>query len=302
MARARSLQSRLSSALAMLLCARPGGGTAGVVLRRNSVAPQGRRCGRAIRHRPPRRTVRCRPWGRVGIRGPPSLPASAPTGPSAPTRGRAHAAPPVPAVPDSAPRASAAARLRWIAVWPDRPSRALGERSDASRPARTAANAADQSGALSGLLAPTATPAARATQLPSQRLLLAKGAFIDCTLETAIDSSLPGMTTCITATDTFSVDGKVVLLERGSKLIGETRGQVQQGSCAAVRAVDRGADADRSGGATGLPGHGRAGSLRPGRGGGSAFLATVRCGHPDFAGGWRRPGGTALRRIRHRHL
>jgi type IV secretion system protein VirB10 len=48
-------------------------------------------------------------------------------------------------------------------------------------------------------------------------------------LETAIDSSLPGMTTCITATDTFSADGTVVLLERGTKLIGETRGQVQQG-------------------------------------------------------------------------
>ena len=37
------------------------------------------------------------------------------------------------------------------------------------------------------------------------------------------------MTTCITATDTFSADGKVVLLERGTKLVGETRGQVQQG-------------------------------------------------------------------------
>ncbi len=37
------------------------------------------------------------------------------------------------------------------------------------------------------------------------------------------------MTTCITATDTFSVDGNVVLLERGSKLVGETRGEVQQG-------------------------------------------------------------------------
>ncbi len=73
-------------------------------------------------------------------------------------------------------------------------------------------------------------PATQAHNLPSQQLLLAKGAFIDCTLETAIDSSLPGMTTCITATDTFGVDGKVVLLERGSKLIGETRGQVQQGS------------------------------------------------------------------------
>jgi type IV secretory pathway VirB10-like protein len=66
--------------------------------------------------------------------------------------------------------------------------------------------------------------------LPTQRLLLPKGAFIDCTLETAIDSTLPGMTTCITATDTFSVDGKVVLLERGTKLVGETRGEVQQGS------------------------------------------------------------------------
>jgi type IV secretion system protein VirB10 len=58
---------------------------------------------------------------------------------------------------------------------------------------------------------------------------LAKGAFIDCTLETAIDSSLPGMTTCITATDVWSEDGSVVLLERGTKLVGETRGEVAQG-------------------------------------------------------------------------
>ncbi|HEX9473150.1 MAG TPA: type IV secretion system protein VirB10 [Steroidobacteraceae bacterium] len=65
--------------------------------------------------------------------------------------------------------------------------------------------------------------------MPSRRLLLGKGAFIDCTLETAIDSTLPGLTTCVTATDTFGVDGDVVLLERGTKLIGETRGQVQQG-------------------------------------------------------------------------
>jgi type IV secretion system protein VirB10 len=71
---------------------------------------------------------------------------------------------------------------------------------------------------------------ARAELLPSMRLLLPKGAFIDCTLETAIDSTLPGMTTCITATDTFGADGKVVLLERGTKLVGETRGQVQQGT------------------------------------------------------------------------
>ncbi len=85
-------------------------------------------------------------------------------------------------------------------------------------------------GDFDSLLRPSATPAARAQVLPTQTLLLPKGAFIDCTLETAIDSTLAGMTTCVTATDTFGADGKGVLLERGTKLVGETRGQVRQGS------------------------------------------------------------------------
>lgn len=91
-------------------------------------------------------------------------------------------------------------------------------------------SATGSSQTLNGLLQPTITPAQAASVLPTRRFLLAKGAFIDCTLETAIDSTLPGMTTCITATDTFSADGTVVLLERGTKLVGETRGEVQQGS------------------------------------------------------------------------
>ena len=83
--------------------------------------------------------------------------------------------------------------------------------------------------ALRTLLSPDVLSATRAQILPTQRLLLPKGTFIDCTLETAIDSTLPGMTTCITATDTFGADGTVVLLERGTKLIGETRGAMSQG-------------------------------------------------------------------------
>ncbi|MGO9512383.1 MAG: type IV secretion system protein VirB10 [Steroidobacteraceae bacterium] len=92
------------------------------------------------------------------------------------------------------------------------------------------AAAPQEPGELSALLRPSVATAVRAQVLPAQRLLLPKGAFIDCTLETAIDSTLPGMTTCVMATDAFGVDGSVVLLERGTKLIGETRGQVQQGS------------------------------------------------------------------------
>jgi type IV secretion system protein VirB10 len=106
---------------------------------------------------------------------------------------------------------------------------AVGEEGRAAQ-APPMARTASSDSALTGLLRPTVTPAVRAQVLPTERLLLPKGAFIDCTLETAIDSTLPGMTTCVTATDTFSVDGQVVLLERGTKLVGETRGEVQQGS------------------------------------------------------------------------
>jgi type IV secretion system protein VirB10 len=94
----------------------------------------------------------------------------------------------------------------------------------------SAAALPQEPGELAALMRPSVTTAVRAQVLPTQRLLLPKGAFLDCTLETAIDSTLPGMTTCVMATDTFGVDGQVVLLERGTKLVGETRGQVQQGS------------------------------------------------------------------------
>lgn len=98
----------------------------------------------------------------------------------------------------------------------------------AGSPARVPANGGSQD-ELGALLQPHVLSATSAQILPTQRLLLPKGTFIDCTLETAIDSTFPGMTTCITATDTFGADGTVVLLERGTRLIGETGGGVRQG-------------------------------------------------------------------------
>jgi type IV secretion system protein VirB10 len=84
-------------------------------------------------------------------------------------------------------------------------------------------------GQLSSYLTPSVASASRAQVLATRRFIIPKGNFLDCTLETAINSELPGMTTCVTAFDIFGADGKVVLLERGSKLVGETRGQVAQG-------------------------------------------------------------------------
>ena len=84
-------------------------------------------------------------------------------------------------------------------------------------------------GNLAANLKPTPTAAVAAQTLPTRRLLLPKGAFIDCTLETAIDSTYEGMTTCIGASDVYGADGKVVLLERGTKYVGEQRGSPRQG-------------------------------------------------------------------------
>lgn len=102
---------------------------------------------------------------------------------------------------------------------------------DSSMPAELpmSGSVARAPGALGALLEPSVLPAAAASVLPTRRLLLPKGSSIDCTLETAIDSTLPGLALCITAADTFGADGQVVLLERGTRLIGETRGEVGRG-------------------------------------------------------------------------
>jgi type IV secretion system protein VirB10 len=82
---------------------------------------------------------------------------------------------------------------------------------------------------LGSLLKPTLTATTHAQVLPTLTYLIPKGAKGDCTLETAIDSQLPGMVTCVLAFDIFGADGNVVMLERGTTLNGETRSVVQQG-------------------------------------------------------------------------
>lgn len=83
--------------------------------------------------------------------------------------------------------------------------------------------------ALSKNLVASATPKASATLLGDRNFLLTKGTFIDATLESAMDSSVPGMVSALVASDVYSANGHVVLLERGTKLTGEYRGTIQPG-------------------------------------------------------------------------
>lgn len=76
-------------------------------------------------------------------------------------------------------------------------------------------------GPLGKLFASTRTEAIAAGNLSDRSMTLAKGSFIDCVLQTRIDTTVPGMATCVVTRNVFSDNGKVVLIERGSTVTGE---------------------------------------------------------------------------------
>ncbi len=61
----------------------------------------------------------------------------------------------------------------------------------------------------------------RATQNRRIDALVAQGTMIRGVLETAIQSDLPGMVRAVTTEDVWSFDGRRVLIEKGTRLIGE---------------------------------------------------------------------------------
>ena len=74
---------------------------------------------------------------------------------------------------------------------------------------------------LSNALTATRTTEVSASLLPDPDMTLTQGMFLDCILQTALSSEVPGMTSCVLARNVYSTNGKVLLLERGSRLVGQ---------------------------------------------------------------------------------
>lgn len=69
----------------------------------------------------------------------------------------------------------------------------------------------------------------RAARLPDRNFLIVAGANIPCLLQTAMDTTTPGYVSCLIPRDVLSDNGAVVLMEKGTKVLGEYRSSLRQG-------------------------------------------------------------------------
>ena len=69
----------------------------------------------------------------------------------------------------------------------------------------------------------------QARSLPDRNFLITAGSFIPCVLQTAMDSSQPGYVSCILPRNVYSDNGRVVLMEKGTKIFGEYQGGLNRG-------------------------------------------------------------------------
>ena len=82
---------------------------------------------------------------------------------------------------------------------------------------------------LASKLHATILAGTKATVLRHPEFIVTMGTLIPCTLQTAMDSSAPGIGTCVTQQDVLGSTGSVVLMERGTRIVGEYSSHMVQG-------------------------------------------------------------------------
>ena len=160
---------------------------------------------------------------------------------------------------------------------PETPDRAAGQSMVASQDGQGLGAsgfgvAGDATGAaskgatdFSDQLAHSAIQTVRATMVADRNLLLSAGTVIPCTLQTAINSTQAGFVSCVINHDVYSENGRVVLLDKGTKVLGQYSGGITQGQARLFVlwtraltprgvAIDLGSPAADSLGRAGLPG------------------------------------------------
>ena len=91
----------------------------------------------------------------------------------------------------------------------------------------------NDAGPLADELRPLELAPSVAGQLGDRNFLLTQGTMIDCTLQTKLVSTQSGFLTCLATHDVMSANGKVKLIDAGTKFTGYQSGGIQQGQARA---------------------------------------------------------------------
>lgn len=78
-------------------------------------------------------------------------------------------------------------------------------------------------------LSPASLSGSSAVRMKNRDLIITKGNVIDCVLETKFNSTVVGMLSCTVTRNIYGASGRVVLIDRGSKVTGEYKGGLMQG-------------------------------------------------------------------------
>lgn len=82
---------------------------------------------------------------------------------------------------------------------------------------------------LAQRLKPTLLTGEKAAVIANPNMTITEGTVIPCTLQTAINSELPGLVVCVVPIDIRGTTGNVVLLDRGTRIIGQIQSGLLQG-------------------------------------------------------------------------
>lgn len=78
-------------------------------------------------------------------------------------------------------------------------------------------------------LQPTPLEGVTASVLPNLHMVVPQGTQIPCNLQTAVSSDQPGFVSCVVQRDVLSASGQVVLMEKGTSIVGEYDGGLRRG-------------------------------------------------------------------------
>lgn len=123
----------------------------------------------------------------------------------------------------------AARRSSLIAYGGERDSGSAGVRNSDYGGTPVAGRQPSPATNLDNLRQASAIGQSQARSLPDRNFLITAGSFIPCVLQSAMDSSQPGYVSCIVPRNVYSDNGRVVLMEKGTKIVGEYQGGLDRG-------------------------------------------------------------------------